>query len=192
MIEYVTFLAQDLDLGWLESMIYLLVFILLPALGSLGSYIRKKSGAGRDAETVDDKEGDVVVFAEPTAPKQVPEARPLPPSKPVVKRAEVRTPPPVKARPVTPRRAKPRSPEVGPAVSSFLQMGIDQATEAGRRPNQPLRPSPPAAQRRVRKQRSEWLGSLSVADLRRAIVLREVLGPPRALQPFEGPSELPP
>ncbi len=211
-------LAQDQPEGGWSDLLYLLLVIILPALGHFGAWIRKKYIGGEEEGEEGASgapAGEVVIVQPGKPPGRVPvaRARPLtpapqrptgpppsqgPPGPPMVARpvSTPPTPPPARARPArltTPPRTpvRPATPPVtrpapapgwgkptGPGASGDLVesgrqriLHADQLTRFATvtREGERFRPS-------VR------IGALTPEDLRLAIVLKEVLGPPVALR----------
>jgi hypothetical protein len=191
--------------GW-ANLLYLLLVVIIPALGQFGAWIRKKYGGEEEGgqEGAARPDGKVVTVppSKPTARPDIPQARPLaptqhrpprpvvrgvPPGRPVAerpapgaapsRRAPTPAPPrvvPVGRKPVQPRERPQRNPDAL-VESGELRATPDPAVEARVRSGKTFvegQPVVPAVQ----------LGPLTPEDLRKAIVLREVLGSPLALR----------
>lgn len=176
---------SELD-DW-SNLLYLLLVLVLPMLSALGSWIRKRYGnePGKPAGDFEDiSENEVVLLPEePVRRPVVPQARPAAPVRPVVVISPLAPPVRPMAEPVFPRVSTPTPPVfVPPSVPR-------QEPDALRPPPRPRAGTPLEIARAqavsgplVSRARVE-LGVLTPADLRRAIVLREVLGLPVALRP---------
>ncbi len=178
--------VRDDDDG-LTNLLYILVVLVFPLLGSLGAWLRKRFGKQTE-ELVGDLEGSpqeelILLPPSPALRPAIPQARPTTPDRPIIVMAP--TPPPVRpvAEPVFPwgppqsqslstpppvLARKPKAPARVHRPRTGLQREVPEVRATG---------EPPVPQRRTE------LGVLTREDLRRAILLREVLGPPAALRP---------
>ena len=195
MVERVLILAQREGLD-LQKLIYLLIFVLFPLLGGLGKWLRDRSA--NKSEEVDAESSEqtperlrarpapkryVAPPAMPAPRRPAPVAPPETEPGPEVIIAQVlesafpsqRPPPPRRQeRPVRPpRHAAPHRPKRARRVSREEEVRALKDMMEKRGDAVPV-PRHPAAL-------GDWT-SLSIAELRRAIVLKEVLGPPVALR----------
>ncbi|MFQ5413151.1 MAG: hypothetical protein ACE5E6_01705 [Phycisphaerae bacterium] len=221
--------AQSPDLDW-SNLLYVLLFLIIPALNGLGKWIRERSTGGKASAVERKPRNDVRRAAvreppihRPAAPAAPPQrgpkhrkARPVSPASrsarvplhPVARRFHVagpvhdagpaqrgvapqRVPPPARTpRPV--RTAAKRPPALEPGATP------PPARPHRRRPprmhvappavNVDVTPSPPVAPRHAdggpTHGAADMLRHPSRADLRRAIVMNEILGPPRGIRSF--------
>ena len=195
MVERALILAQREGLD-LQKLIYLLIFVLFPLLGGLGKWLRDRSA--RKSEEADAESSEqtperlrtrpapkrpVAPPAMPAPRRPAPAAPPETEPGPEVIIAQVlesafpsqRPPPRRQERPVRPPRhaAPPRRPKRARRVSREEEVRALKDMMEKREDAVPV-PRHPAAL-------GDW-ASLSIAELRRAIVLKEVLGPPVALR----------
>ncbi len=176
---------SELD-DW-SNLLYLLLVLVLPMLSALGSWIRKRYGnePGEPADRFEDISEDEVILLpeEPVQRPVVPQARPAAPVRPVVVIAPAAPPVRPVAEPVSPWEPPPRQPLFTPPPVAARGYEAPRPTrrvqaEARREVAKPRVASEPM----MSKARAD-LGVLTREELRRAILLREVLGPPAALRP---------
>jgi hypothetical protein len=201
-------LAQfDID-RW-ENIVAILVLVLLPLLGSLGKTLRKKSGLEPGAEDEDEVLGEEIILLPPAkTSRPAPSARPLPPAgagqpirrtdrppllPPPLRRPARLTPPPPPARPVAPRvppavpRRGVRVPPGAPPALRPAEVSRESRAWEARQPASlvdAIRASEAAlrAAGQAPPERVAVLGPLDRDELRKAIILSELLRPPLALR----------
>jgi hypothetical protein len=171
--------------GW-KSLLYLLIVLIFPLLSSLGAWLRKRSEkqTGELVGEVDDISEEEIILLPPAPARhpQIPQARPAAPVRPVVVMAPAAPPVRPAADPLSPWEPPPKRPV-------FIPPSVPARAREAPRPTR--RPRADTQQEVARVDRASLavsrasvdLGVLSPEDLRRAIVLREVLGPPAALRP---------
>jgi hypothetical protein len=188
---------------WFQILVFLFIFIVLPLLQGLG---RKKAPPPQDPAEYEEavlreeaegswSEGWGSWPAEEEVAVEEPEPEPLP--LPLPRRVEVpapwepvhreERPHDVAARPmphpapvpmsVDPRAEVRRVERTAPAA---MALHVDRAAEHRR-----FHERTEVAAAPVRAGRSALLEALHGSDLRKAVILAEVLGPPRSLQPLE-------
>jgi hypothetical protein len=198
-------LAQ-FDMDHWENILAVLVLVLLPLLGSLGKLLRKRSGLGEGAEEEDETLGEEIILLPPqTTGRPVPPARPLPPtgvgppihrrldrppvSPPRRPRPARLTPPPPPARPVRPAVSRNLGPipprmrqEHRPAEVSRESLALESIDRASLVDVHRVVAHILAGARRTSPAGITFLGRLDRDELRKAIILSEVLRPPLALR----------
>ena len=203
-------LAQKPDLDW-TNLLYLLVFLIFPALNSLGERLRKRFGKsktqpppapgapviGEPGKRLDSPPGRTIVIMQqpPPAPATHPRSRPAVqgrPARPVVSgRLVVRRapsqPPPRRPLPVQPPDARPAQRRLRPQPPAAPQEGRSVAApvEASGHALSRLIAQADQAQRRQTRPGSatQWVRqAITPAHLRHIVVLNEILQPPLALR----------
>jgi hypothetical protein len=128
------------------------------------------------------QEAPPVVILRPTNPPPVPQTR----ARPEVRRPVARTVVPRPARPARPAKvqgAPPPQPKVRSKFSESVQKDVDQAAAATLDPAALSNTGLDAEKTRQRSSVNDVIAMLrSPADIRRAILVREILGPPVALR----------
>jgi hypothetical protein len=181
-----TLLAESDFEDW-QGLIYILLFLILPLLSSLGAWIRKRSGKdleNPEADLEDLSEDEIILIPEEVVRRsRVPQARPAEPAPPVIVAPPPAPPARPVARPAAPPAPVPIRPVLVPPPVSPREVRAPRLARRLRAEGHPdVMAVPVADEPEVRATRVE-LGPLTQKDLRRAIVLREVLGPPVALRP---------
>lgn len=189
----VDFIAQE-DSPW-GSWVYLLFFIVLPFLKSLGEKLRKKFGPktpDSDTELADPQQ---TRQHRPVPPDTVRQLRPSQTLEP--QRAPSRTPP-MTARPVAAgrvRRARPAQQRPSPSVQPQRSKRAAR-TKPAKPKTRPLAPEihsidltmqqddaeRQAREHQTKRRRPLLPKHLDTSELRRAIILSEILQPPLALR----------
>lgn len=178
--------AQSDTDGW-KSLLYLLIVLVLPLLSSLGAWLRKRSEKQTgelvgDVEDISEEE-IILLPQEPVQRPPIPQARPAAPIRPVV----VISPAAPPVRPVPGPVSPWEPPQMQPLfIPPSVAAREYETPRPARRPRAEARSEVPkthaAGEPTIPKARAD-LGVLTRDDLRRAIVLREVFGPPVALRP---------
>ena len=207
-IANLAILAQDGYGENLQDLLWIIFVVVLSFLSGVGSWLRKKAGMKSEEEELAEVLGEEIIEApdEKKAPRRPPspQARPLrrEPSVPAQAAARPARPKPISQQalstaPATQAVSLDQPGQAPPGLSASLVTGeelprwgavrlieLDEARGASDRPidihaeveRHQLEEGPKAAMRGVA------IGSLRVDDLRRAIVLKEVLGPPVSLR----------
>jgi hypothetical protein len=204
-----TTLAQfDLD-RW-GDIIAVLVIVLIPLLGSLGKVLRKRSGPEEGADEEDETLGEEIILLPPRETRRpAPPARPLPPRgrEPPLHRRLDRplASPPLRPRPARPVPPAPPARPVAPLVRPTVPRGVARVPPSARPERRPpelsrkpiaLEPIEQAAladihgavahlragARPTIPKGIAFLGRLDRDELRKAIILSELLRPPLALR----------
>jgi len=200
---WISILAQDDGYG--TELIYVIALLILSGIGALAEKLKQKKQQQqesrrywkpskidrpeRPAQHAPSRQVRPAPRREPTAPVAAPPARP------VQRKVDVPRPP-AQARPrpqvpaerqrqptVRRRKATPRGvPEPRPPRSPSIEPGRAEQPRPAGIPAAPPRPGPGLFTPVRPKHR------LGIGELRRAIVLSEVLRPPLALRDFEGPN----
>ncbi|MBN1513348.1 MAG: hypothetical protein JXB13_15130 [Phycisphaerae bacterium] len=177
--------AQSDTDGW-KSLLYLLIVLILPLLSSLGTWLRKRSEkqTGELVGDVEDvSEEEIILLPQPPVQRPpIPQARPAAPIRPVVVIAPAAPPVRPVPGPVSPWEPPQRQPLFIPPPVAARE---PQSPRADRRPRADTQQEVARIHRAslAVSRASVGLGVLTPEDLRRAILLREVLGPPVALRP---------
>ena len=193
LVHDVNILAQDDNGGW-GGLVYLLIFMVLPALKSFGVWLRKRFGEQTDEpeQTTDPsretpKRLKRAVRRETVAgtPKEerIPQAVPVKESPPPLARpaASVRPRPAAPKRPV--RRRRPEPPQQAPSTADVRRQRLSTIADIMEKSTRPERQASPTAQ--PPGKRPLLPRKLDRATLRSAIILSEILQPPLALRQDE-------
>ena len=207
MVESALILAQR-DVHW-GNLFYLLFVVLLPLLGGLGKWIRDRSAKKDEEGDAESLRAPQEPRARPTPERPVaPAARPVPrkptPAAPLeaerspeVSIAQVLDSAFPSRRPAPPRRAARVEPAAPPHRRQERPARPPRHAAPAPRPKRARRVSREEEVRALEKmmEQKEWgtpaprrpaalddWASLSIAELRRAIVLKEVLGAPVAIR----------
>ncbi|MHC4441344.1 MAG: hypothetical protein ACYTF1_22725 [Planctomycetota bacterium] len=196
MLIWPSILADDVEIG--EGLFYVIAVLILSIVGAVFEKFKRKM-AGDQAEKIKAKPKPRV----PARPPVRAERPAAPPARPVVggqQRKAAARPPMVQRRPRPPQRRRPVRVEKPPAQPIPVIVKVEAEpviplaerpaleTEKGAEPSPASEPKAPAA----KKKRVIGIGSfrnLSRDEIRRAIVLNEILGPPIALRDYERPWE---
>jgi len=178
--------AQSDPDGW-KSLLYLLIVLIFPLLSSLGAWLRKRSEkqTGELVGDVDDvSEEEIILLPQPPVQRPpIPQARPAAPIRPIVVMAPAARPVRPVADPVSPWEPTQRQPLFIPPSVPAREYAAPRPTHRSRAEARREGAKTSAAGEPTLPQTRAELGVLTREDLRRAILLREVFGPPAALRP---------